>query len=527
LDHQHHPQIAEQAGDSDLSLVERVNDAFSQYGFMPHGHCYLWKPLLVWVHVISDALIGIAYFAISITLLGLIRKIKIPFNGVVLSFCVFIGACGLTHLMEIWNLWHADYWWSAWIKVITAIASVATGIYLFKLRHGIVQVAEAAKLAEQRRLDLEVLTKELEQRVEERTREVRLEQERFRQMAENMPQIVWTAEPNGQIRYFNSKWYQYTGLDQEASFAGAWAETLHPDDRERTVKAWLAALSSQEPFASEHRMINSAGQYRWHLGRAVPLKDSEGNIIQWFGTATDIEDQKNAEKVLEEAVEARDEFLSIASHELKTPLTSMLLQTQMMAKKTAAEGSLPHEPIRKFISMIDRQTRKLTLLVDDMLDVSRIQAGKLELTRSPIDLSGLIQEVMEKFHHQFEAKGITVSYQLTEPLPISADAFRLDQVLSNLASNAIKYAPNSALLISAYREAEYAHISFKDQGAGISNEKLEMIFERFERDVSYNEVSGLGLGLYISKEIIEAHGGQIWAESTVGEGSTFHVRLPI
>jgi signal transduction histidine kinase len=146
-----------------------MGDFFSQSEFMPHIHCYLGKPELVWTMFSTDLLIGLAYMGISITLWWLIRKINIPFSFVILCFGVFIGACGATHFMEVYTLWHPVYWFAASVKVLTAIASVGTGIYLYQLRHPLILVAEAAKLSEERRLDLEVLTNTLESKVEERT----------------------------------------------------------------------------------------------------------------------------------------------------------------------------------------------------------------------------------------------------------------------------------------------------------------------------------------------------------------------
>jgi C4-dicarboxylate-specific signal transduction histidine kinase len=161
--------------------VESFKSYFSQSDFMPHGHCYLWNPGLVWTHVISDMLIGVAYVSISLSLYALIRKIRLPFSAVVLSFGIFIGACGATHFMEVWNLWQADYWWAALIKVLTAIASVSTGLWLIKLKPQIILVAEAAKVSEERRALLEKINAELQTKSEElaRTNQVLAEQQKI------------------------------------------------------------------------------------------------------------------------------------------------------------------------------------------------------------------------------------------------------------------------------------------------------------------------------------------------------------
>lgn len=498
-------------------------DWFSQQDFMPHGHCYLWKDGLVYTHVISDLLIGLAYVSISLTLYALVKKIKLPFSAIVLSFGLFIGACGLTHFMEIWNLWHADYWYSAWVKVLTAIASVSTGIYLYQLRHPIYLMAEAAKLSEQRRIDLEKLTHELGQRVEQRTSELTESEGRFKQISELMPQMVWTTNADGSLIYFNKRWYEFTGLSEHQSQGWGWQTVLHPDDLERTSESWRRSLKTGEPYNIECRMKNSSGVYRWQLTRAVPLRNSRGETTQWFGTCTDIEDQKMTQNALREAVLARDNFLSIASHELNTPLTSLRLQSQLQEKKLQ-EGLLQNEDVRKYLSIVNRQTERLSHLVNDMLDVSRVQSGKLALKLSEKEAGEIVKETVDRFI----AEGMRIRLHTNGRFPVNVDAFRIEQVLVNLLTNAKKYAPKSDVAVNVLPgNQNCVRIELKDAGPGIEPEHLKKIFTRFERGVSPNDVSGLGLGLYISQQIIDAHHGRIWAESEVGKGATFIIELPV
>lgn len=384
------------------TVLEHLTAYFSEQDFMPHGHCYLWKPGLVSLHVVSDILIGLAYISISITLYLLVKRIKIQFDHIVLSFGVFIGACGLTHFMEVWNLWNADYWSSAWVKVITAIASVSTGVYLFKLRHPLVQVAEAAKLSEQRRLDLETLTEDLEKRVIERTKEL-------------------TA-----------------------------------------------------------------------------------------------------------AVKSRDQFLSIASHELKTPLTSLQIYTQLMHKKLKQQNNadLQHEKAIEFLNMVESQNRRLGRLIEDMLDVTNIEHGKLQLSKTSTNIRLVVEDFIERFKPQFGEKSELIFDSSTDAL-VDIDVFRFDQVLHNLLSNANKYAPESPVIIKVEQSKGMAIVSVNDQGKGVAEKDLNKIFGRYERAASQNDPSGLGLGLYISKEIIEAHGGKIWVESNSSKGTTFFISIPL
>lgn len=400
-----------------------MDSFFSSSGFMPHIHCYLAKPALVWTMFGSDLMIGIAYLGISITLWALVKKTRIPFNFIVVCFGVFILACGVTHFMEVWTLWRPDYWVSAGIKVVTAAASVGTGIYLFQLRHAIVTVATASKLSEQRRLDLEALTKNLESRVEERTHAIKLSEERLR--------------------------------------------------------------------ASEQQLR--------------VLADS-----------------------LQEAVRLRDEFLSIASHELKTPLTSLKMQSQM--RQRWIDGGNLSSADQKFMALLANDTRqidRLTRLIDDMLDISRITAGKLALHPETFDLRELVRETIDRQRPQLEAAGCTVALEPGEPVLGQWDRFRIEQVITNLLTNAMKYGAGKPVAVTLARAvAGGARLTVADQGIGIAPEDQARIFDRFERAVSPSSVGGLGLGLYISRQIVEQHGGTISVESRVGQGSRFAVELP-
>lgn len=372
--------------------------------FMPHGHCYLWKPGLLSIHALSDFLIGLAYVGISITLYFLVKKIQLNYSRVVLCFGVFIGACGMTHFMEVWNLWHSWYWLSGGIKIITAIASVFTGIYLYKLRHQLVEFSEAVKVSESRRQMLESHNIELEQKIEERT------------------------------------------------------------------------------------------------------------------------------AALREAVRARDEFLSLASHELKTPLTTLKLQSQFRLRKLEQnpEMLLGFDQSKQFLDMIDQQTSRLNRVVEDMLDVSRIQSGQMQLRLEKVNICVLVNDIIKRFTADLHKAGNFLSLDLKYCEEIMIDVFRMEQVFSNLLSNIVKYAPRSEIHVSSELTVDQQlKLSIRDHGGGIEKEKLEKIFQRFERISGINGPSGLGLGLYLSRQIVHAHGGKIWAESELGKGTSFIILLPI
>ncbi|MGZ3808422.1 MAG: GAF domain-containing sensor histidine kinase [Bacteriovorax sp.] len=227
------------------------------------------------------------------------------------------------------------------------------------------------------------------------------------------------------------------------------------------------------------------------------------------------------------AIEIRDEFLSIASHELRTPLTPLKLQIQGMARQVKkGEGAISMERIKNMVETSDRQISRLSFLIDDLLDVSRISSGKLVLKKSSFSLKEMINDVVNQYAHQLGDNLSSVEIEVIEDTVGHWDKVRIEQVLINLLINAAKYAPKKPIHIKLYRQNQFAKIAVRDQGPGITKEDCERIFNRFERVASKENVGGLGLGLYISKQIVDAHKGRIYVESTLGVGSTFYVELP-
>lgn len=514
MNHDHHAPAHKASA---LTFFERLQEAFSQYGFMPHGHCYLWKPLLVYVHVISDFLIGTAYLSISLILYQLIRKINLPFNRVVLCFGLFIGACGLTHFMEIWNLWHADYWWSGWVKILTAVASVGTGIYLFRLRHDIVALAEAAKKADLRRMALEEITSDLAEKITSKDEE-------FEVIANNIPQLAWKTDETGYINWYNQRWFEYTGTNLEEMKGWGWQKVLHPDHVEAVTKKFKLHIEKGLEWEDTFPIRGADGKFRWFLSKALPIRNRAGKIVFWFGTNTDVTEKKNAEMAMSDALRLRDEFLSIASHELKTPLTSLKINTQFQQRlmKSDTEAAFEPERLQKYVATNEKTISRLEKLVDDMLDLSRIQLGKLTTHKESFDLAKLIAEVIERIEMQASQP---LTFSGPKELTAFADPIRIEQVLVNLLSNAIKYGEGKPIGVSLEGGSEI-RVSVFDQGSGIGPEDQEKIFLRFERANLDKNITGFGIGLFISKEIVDAHGGILSVKSSAGNGSEFTFTLP-
>jgi PAS domain S-box-containing protein len=510
--------------------------SFFDPGFMPHIHCYLGSQPLVWTMVVTDLLIGFAYIMISLTLWGLISRTKLPFSYVVICFGIFIGACGATHFMEVWTLWHPDYWAAAFVKIVTALASVGTGAYLYRLRPALLQLAAAAKRSQTQKQDLLQVAYELEKRVEERTQTLReneallVESEaKFRTIADALPQMVWSTTNTGQVDYYNSRWYEFTGQDPKLGLHFDRMELVHPEDRAAVLNGWRHSLETGAPYQTEIRLLHASGTYRWILSRAIPVRDKNNDILRWMGTSTDIHDQKQVQADLALAIQARDEFLSIASHELKTPLTSLKLQSQLALRqiKKGSAAVYTKENVDERILQTDKQANRLTRLVDDMLDIARIRSGRLTLNREDVDLSEVIGDVLDRLGPQLSDNGKLLP---TAPTCTDVNGFwdrlRLEQVVTNLLTNAVRYGQGNPIQIYTYPSQRHVRFTIIDAGIGIADDLKVKIFDRFERAVDANEVSGMGLGLYITKQIVEAHGGTVTVESKLGVGSCFEVTLP-
>lgn len=373
------------------------------------------------------------------------------------------------------------------------------------------QLKEARQKAED-------LNNELENTVLERTKDLFMSQEHFKFLADNIPVIVWTAEGNGDLDYCNKRWYDYSGFTVEQSKAWGWIPIIHPDDLEKTLVMWKKSIATGEPYEMDYRLkFAKDGQYRWYLGYAIPFRNESGEIIKWFGTGTDIEDQKKE-------MEKRDEFIGIASHELKTPLTSAKGYIQLIE---AYQKEVLPPAVKTFVKKANDSLNKLQTLVNDLLDVSKIQAGKLEFGVERLNLENLIITCVENASHIYPNAVVINCY--TGGFIVTGNFERLEQVLMNLISNAVKYSNNEHPIdINAEQRDGFVNVSVTDRGIGLTEPQMARIFERFYRveDKKYL-TSGLGMGLYISSEIIKAHHGFMSVKSVFNQGSTFYFSLPV
>jgi signal transduction histidine kinase len=397
-----------------LIFPEWWNSLLTVNGFIPHGHCYLWKPGLVWLHVISDSLIALAYVAISATLAYLVYKTRqeIPFHWMFLAFGSFIIACGSTHFMDVWTLWHPTYWLSGALKVITAIASVATASILPFLVPPALALVESAKLSEERRSHLE------------------------------------------------------------------------------TANYKLEALNEQ----------------------------------------------------LKEVDQLKTQFFANVSHELRTPLALILGPVEKLLKNKELSQEHYHD-----LEIVDRNARLLLKQVNDLLDVSKLEAGKMTLNYTEVDLAQLVRLTAANFDGLAQEKSITFTIDAPESLPAQVDAAKVQRILLNLISNAFKFTPNGGTVCCVLKpdqaeipssEGASTHLqaqpdrvilSVQDSGLGVPVELREIIFERFSQGEgsTTRRFGGTGLGLAIAKEFVELQSGTIKVCDAPDGGAQFTVKLPL
>jgi two-component system CheB/CheR fusion protein len=361
------------------------------------------------------------------------------------------------------------------------------------------------------------LNNSLEATVKQRTHDLVISREHFKLLTNNIVQMTWTNLPTGEFTSYNQRWYDYTGLTLDDDHDVVWEMIVHPDDLEETLRLYNKSLKTGELFEIENRYKRHDGVYRWHLNRSKPLRNDAGDIIFWVGTATDIEDQK-------QEMERKDEFIGIASHELKTPLTSLKGYLQLIAGYKKED--LP-PIVKQYVTKASVSISKLQSLINDLLDVSKIKAGRLEYAIGDVNITNLMNLCVENARHINPA--YTFNIKTDNEYIVKGNQERLEQVLMNLINNAVKYSPvNKTVTLNTRQICNNVRVAVADSGIGLSPDQKDKIFERFYRvEDKLNMTSGLGMGLYISKEIINTHNGVIGVESEIGKGSTFYFELPL
>jgi len=355
---------------------------------------------------------------------------------------------------------------------------------------------------------------------------LRQSEEKFRTITNAMPQMVWSSLANGSLDYFNQQVYDYAGVLEGSALGDGWMQLLHPQDRQRTHERWRHSLQTGQPYEIEFRLRHHSGQYRWNLARALPVRSAQGAIVRWMGTSTDIHAHKLAQQALQEADRQKDEFLAMLAHELRNPLAPITSAAELLAT-----GTLEDKAVHKMSRLILRHAVHMSSLIDDLLDVSRITQGLVELEMVPVDLQEVCAQALEQVQPLLSTKGHHLQLRLPEEgVWVRGNALRLVQVLVNLLSNAIKYTPGGGRIdLQMATAGHQVTLAVRDSGMGMDAALLERAFELFAQGERTPDRAqgGLGIGLALVKKLVALHGGEVSARSAgPGLGSEFTVVLP-
>ena len=355
---------------------------------------------------------------------------------------------------------------------------------------------------------------------------IREQDERFRILADNIPQLAWMADEKGWIFWYNRRWFEFTGTTLEEVEGWGWRKVHHPDHVDRVVEKISRHFRDGEPWEDTFPIRSREGEYRWFLSRATPIRGDDGGVVCWFGTNTDITEQREIEEALKEADRRKDEFLATLAHELRNPLAAVQGSLQVV-EGGATEGE------RHWATRVGlRQVEHLGRLIDDLLDVSRITRGKIKLRRGPVLVGDVVERAVDTVRPLVRERRQRLEVTTRDDeLWVEADAIRLAQVLTNLLHNAAKYSDEgSRIRVTVEAEGPDCVVHVDDEGRGIAPESLGSIFEMFAQGQTGREEGGggLGIGLTLAKLLVEMHGGSITAHSDgAGRGSRFSVRLPL
>jgi len=340
----------------------------------------------------------------------------------------------------------------------------------------------------------------------------------FRDITTASPVALWMTDTEMRITYINQIWLNWTGAPLAEQLGFGWYKFIVDEDKERVKEVFRGDFESRSPHECQYRLIDVSGEERWMICSGNPQYKLDGTFTGYIGTCVDITELKQLQQ-------QKDEFLGIASHELKTPVTSIKAYAQVLESIFRDSGD---DKKADMVRKMDIQVNRLTNLIGDLLDVTKIQTGKLQFNDAEFQFNDLVKDLVEDL--QRTTRKHTIVTEFGEPVLVFSDKERIGQVITNLITNAIKYSPHAEkIIVYTRRENENVRLCVQDFGIGIPNDKKDNVFEQFYR-VSGNKqhtFPGLGLGLYISSEIIKREGGTIWVESKEGEGSTFCFLLPL
>lgn len=354
---------------------------------------------------------------------------------------------------------------------------------------------------------------------------LRLSDERFRAAIDAIG-VMWTNDASGQMVGWQPGWEHLTGQTPAQYQGYGWAQAVHPDDAQRTVDAWERAVRDQSVFVGEYRVRRRDGQWRRFSIRAVPVRHDGGDIREWVGVHIDVTEAAEATQALRVADRKKDEFIATLAHELRNPLAPVRTAASMLARPY-----LPPERVRWCSQVIQRQVGTMAVLLDDLLDVSRITSGRLELRKEAVQVEKVVASAVEIARPLLDRKQHVLDLEIAQSLPpLDVDLVRVTQIMGNLLTNAAKYTdPGGRIRIRAHQVNDSVVFEVADNGIGLAPESLPSLFQMFsqQHDAQGRSEGGLGIGLALTRGLVQLHGGTIDVSSPgIGQGSTFTVNLP-
>lgn len=494
----------------DLSTV------FSTSDFIPHGHCYLWRPTLVWLHLVSDSLIALAYYSIPVSLVYFARQRQdLPFRWVFWLFGAFIIACGTTHLLDVWTLWHPLYWLSGLAKLLTAVLSVSTAVLLYWLlpyalvlpspaqwETANVQLREAQRIARLGYWDLDLRTQS----------------------------VTWSE----------SLW-QLFGFSEAAATAPAYTaqeEFFETESWSQLQQAVEVAITDGTPYTLELQAKSLHGTVFWLMARGEAVRDATGSIVRLVGTVLDLTERKQIETKLQALNTLKDDFLNTVSHELRTPLTSLKMAVHLLSLHleqcdpplVAALGAPLAAKVSRYLGILQTECDRELTLVNELLELQRLESGVAALAWSSLHLEDWLSELVDAYQERASDRSQTLHLAVLETLPpVVTEVSLLDRVLRELLTNACKYTPPGGTINVVVTPTDRAlRLSVSNTGPAIAPDVLPHLFEKFYRAPGGDpwQQGGTGLGLALVQGQVECLGGTITVTSDDIE-TVFQLVLPL
>ncbi|MDQ8187601.1 ATP-binding protein [Pelagicoccus sp. SDUM812002] len=521
---------------------------------MSHGHCYLWEPGLVWLHVGSDSVIALAYFSIPVTLMVFIAKKRKTFiRSVVILFGLFICLCGFTHLFAVYNVWNGAYWLSGSVKAATAAVSLTTALFLIRSLPVALSIPfpdEYNKLASELGTESEgrvEAERRLRARMEVQTQQLWRSNSRWKLLTEFVYSVVWVTDTNGKVSQEMPSWEAFTGQTHAEYKEWGWLDAILPSDRVALAEHWKECVRDEQPYEFEtHLWSEERNAYVPIITKGMPIRDQSGEVHEWLGAIYDLSAIKEQEVALASTsrrLEAKnkqlEEFNHVASHDLREPLRKVQAYGDLLEEDFA--GDLPEEAVR-YIGIMKSAANRMSGLLDEMLEYSKVSSVDLRIEK--LDLNSLLRRVLEDLEMAVTEANAVV--RLGELRTVDADASQLEHVFQNLLGNAIKYRSperpveiqvdferlssdelNQRCQVSIRGQGPWAVISVVDNGIGFDPQHADHILGAFKRLHGRSEYEGSGMGLAICNRIVERHNGLLKVDSVEGKGSTFRVILPV